>query len=71
LEVRQLETPKPKCSQFLLKVNSSGVCHSDIHLWKGGCQGPEGQFLKATDRDVKYPLTPGHEIAERVDTLGN
>ena len=71
LQVRQLETPKPKGSQVLVKVKSSGVCHSDIYLWEGGYQGPEGQFLKATDRGVKYPLTPGHEIAGTIENIGD
>ena len=71
LEVQQLETPSPKGSQVLIKVESSGVCHSDIHLWDGGYEGLEGQFLKTTDRGVKYPLTPGHEIAGIVDSLGD
>jgi propanol-preferring alcohol dehydrogenase len=71
LEVQQLETPSPKGSQVLIKVESSGVCHSDIHLWEGGYEGLEGQFLKTTDRGVKYPLTPGHEIAGTVDSLGD
>jgi propanol-preferring alcohol dehydrogenase len=70
LEVQELETPKAKGSQVLIKVQSSGVCHSDIHLWEGGYEGIEGQFLKTTDRGVKYPLTPGHEIAGIVDSLG-
>ena len=70
LQIQQLETPKPKGSQVLVKVNSSGVCHSDIHLWQGGYEGPGGQFLKTTDRGVKYPLTPGHEIAGTVENMG-
>jgi len=70
LEVKQLETPKPRGSQVLVKVQSSGVCHSDIHLWEGGYTGLNGQFLKATDRGVKYPLTPGHEIAGIVTEMG-
>jgi alcohol dehydrogenase, propanol-preferring len=70
LQLQELETPKPKGSQVLITVESSGVCHSDIHLWEGGYEGTEGQFLKATDRGVKYPLTPGHEVAGIVDSLG-
>jgi alcohol dehydrogenase, propanol-preferring len=70
LEIRQLETPKPRGSQVLVKVQSSGVCHSDIHLWEGGYTGPGGQFLKTTDRGVKYPLTPVHEIAGIISELG-
>jgi propanol-preferring alcohol dehydrogenase len=70
LQLQELRTPKPRGSQVLIKVESSGVCHSDIHLWEGGYEGFEGQFLKTTDRGVKYPLTPGHEIAGIVDSLG-
>src|SRR5215475_14852668 len=71
LQLQQLKTPKPKGSQVLVKVESSGVCHSDIHLWEGGYEGAEGKFLKATDRGVEYPLTPGHEVAGVVDMLGD
>jgi alcohol dehydrogenase, propanol-preferring len=70
LQVHELETPKPTGSQVLIKVQSSGVCHSDIHLWEGGYEGLRGQLLKTTDRGVKYPLTPGHEIAGLIDSLG-
>ena len=70
LETQEVKTPKAKGSQVLIKVQSSGVCHSDIHLWEGGYEGIGGQFLKTTDRGVKYPLTPGHEIAGIVDSLG-
>jgi propanol-preferring alcohol dehydrogenase len=71
LEIHQLETPKPKGSQVLVKVQSSGVCHSDIHLWEGGYEGPHGLFLKTTERGVKYPLTPGHEIAGTIESIGD
>ncbi|HEY7571592.1 MAG TPA: alcohol dehydrogenase [Nitrososphaeraceae archaeon] len=70
LEVQELTTPKPKGSQVLVKVLSSGVCHSDIHLWEGGYEGPGGKFLKTTDRGVKYPVTPGHEIAGTIESIG-
>ena len=70
LQIQHIETPKPKGSQVLIKVDSSGVCHSDIHLWQGGYEGPGGQFLKTTDRGVKYPLTPGHEIAGTIEGMG-
>jgi propanol-preferring alcohol dehydrogenase len=70
LQLQDLDIPKAKGSQVIVKVHSSGVCHSDIHLWEGGYQGLNGQFLKASDRGVSYPLTPGHEIAGTVESLG-
>ncbi len=70
LEVQDLEKPKPTGYEVLIKIQSCGVCHSDIHLWEGGYTGPNGQFMKTTDRGVKYPLTPGHEIAGIVSEMG-
>lgn len=70
LQLEELGTPKAKGSQVLVKVESSGVCHSDLHLWEGGHEGVKGQFLKTTDRGVKLPLTPGHKVAGVTDSLG-
>lgn len=70
LEIISKETPKPIGSQVLVRVQACGVCHSDIHLWEGGYDGPDGEFLKATDRGVRYPLIPGHEIAGEVAEVG-
>jgi propanol-preferring alcohol dehydrogenase len=70
LKVQELQTPEPKGSQTLIKVQSTGVCHSDVHVWEGYYEGIGGRPLKTTDRGVKYPLTPGHEIAGIVDSLG-
>jgi alcohol dehydrogenase, propanol-preferring len=71
LQIQELDRPQPTGSQVLIKVESSGVCHSDIHLWDGGYEGPGGTFLKTTDRGVRYPLTPGHEIAGTIEEMGN
>ena len=70
LQLQELQTPKPKGSQILIKVQSAGVCHSDVHVWEGYYEGVGGQLLKTTDRGVNYPLTPGHEVAGIVDSLG-
>ena len=70
LAVSESETPKPEGDQVLVKVNSVGVCHSDLHLWEGGYDLGDGQFLKVTDRGVKYPVTPGHEIVGTIEEIG-
>ena len=31
----------------------------------------DGQFMKVTDRGVKYPVTPGHEIVGTVEDVGS
>jgi len=71
LKVSSIETPKPQINQVLVKVTSVGVCHSDLHLWEGGYDLGDGQFMKVTDRGVKYPVTPGHEIVGVVEDFGN
>ena len=70
LQVQELQTQKPKDSQVLIKIQSSGVCHSDVHVWEGYYEGIDGQPLKTADRGVRYPLTPGHGIADIIDSLG-
>ena len=35
LEEREVEIPKPKGTEVLLKVTACGICHSDIHIWDG------------------------------------
>lgn len=71
LAMTQTETPRPTGEQVLLKVNSVGVCHSDLHLWEGGYDLGDGKFMKVTDRGVKYPVTPGHEIAGTIIEMGD
>ena len=71
LTISETENPKPSGTQVLLKVKSEGVCHSDLHLWEGGYDLGDGQFLKVTDRGVKYPVTPGHEIVGTVEEMGS
>ena len=71
LEISELESPKPSGNEVIVKVKAAGVCHSDLHLWEGGYDLGDGTFLKVTDRGVKYPVTPGHEIAGTVADVGN
>ncbi len=70
LIVTELEDPRPRGEQVIIKVRSAGVCHSDLHLWEGGYDMGDGTFLKVTDRGVKYPVTPGHEIVGTVAEMG-
>jgi len=70
LQISELEVPKPQENQVVVKVKAVGVCHSDLHLWEGGYNLGDGVFMKVTDRGVKYPVTPGHEIVGTVHELG-
>ena len=61
LQVQELQTPTPKGTQVLIWRAW------DVHVWHGYYEGIDGQPLKTTDREIKYPLTPGHEIAGTVE----
>ena len=69
LELTQIEISEPTGTQVLVKVVSTGVCHSDLHLWEGGYDTGDG-FMKVTDRGVKFPVTPGHEVVGKVEKIG-
>jgi len=71
LMLKEIKTPVPKGRQVLVKIESAGVCHSDIHVWEGGYEGIKGEIMKVEDRGVKFPLTLGHEIAGIVESIGN
>jgi len=70
LEIVDVDIPKPNGSQVLIKIKSTGVCHSDLHLWEGGYDTGDG-FMKVTDRGVKFPVTPGHEIVGTIEEIGS
>jgi propanol-preferring alcohol dehydrogenase len=71
LSIVDLPDPKPRDTQVLIRIEASGVCHSDIHLWEGGYEGASGTFLKVEDRGVKFPVTPGHEISGKIEAIGD
>lgn len=59
LEIRDVPTPEPGRGQILVKVEASGLCHTDIHAANG-------------DWPVKpkMPLIPGHEGVGTVVAVG-
>lgn len=70
LVLKEIKISSPKGRQVLVKIESAGVCHSDIHVWEGGYEGIKGEIMKVEDRGVKFPLTLGHEIAGIVESVG-
>ncbi|OUT20463.1 alcohol dehydrogenase 4, mitochondrial [Pichia kudriavzevii] len=56
---KDIPVPKPKPTEILVKVLYSGVCHTDLHAWKG-------DWPLAT----KLPLVGGHEGAGVVVAKG-
>lgn len=59
LEVRDVPVPDPGPGQVLVKIEASGLCHTDIHAARG--EWPV---------KPKMPLIPGHEGVGIVTKLG-
>jgi len=70
LKISEIDTPTPTGKQVLVKVKAVGVCHSDLHLWEGGYDTGDG-FMKVTDRGVRFPVIPGHEVVGTVAEIGD
>lgn len=60
LQYKDIPVPVPKPNEILVNVKYSGVCHTDLHAWKGDWPLP-----------VKLPLVGGHEGAGVVVAKGS
>jgi D-arabinose 1-dehydrogenase-like Zn-dependent alcohol dehydrogenase len=58
-EIVERPIPQPGREQVRIKVEACGICHSDALVKEGHWPG------------VKYPRVPGHEIAGRIDAIGD
>ena len=70
LQSREYPTPEPTGTEVLVRITSSGVCHSDLHIISGGFDLGDGNLARLEDRGVHTPYTPGHEMLGRVEALG-
>jgi propanol-preferring alcohol dehydrogenase len=70
--LQRIERParEPVGTEVLLDVTHAGVCHSDLHFWKGYYDMGGGKLMKLTERGVQLPRAPGHEVVGRVARLG-
>ena len=57
-ELVERDIPEPGTGQVRVKVEACGICHSDMLVKEGLWPG------------LQYPRVPGHEVAGRVDALG-
>lgn len=70
LECIEVATPQATGSQVVLAVEACGVCHSDLHFWKGSYNLGGGRIMTLADRGVTLPRAPGHEIVGRAIAAG-
>lgn len=68
----RIERPRrePVGTEVLLDVTHAGVCHSDLHFWKGYYDMGGGKLMKLAERGVVLPRAPGHEVVGRISQLG-
>lgn len=62
IRLEQQDIPKPGPGQVLLRMDSVGICGSDVHYWT---HGAIGDFI------VKAPMVLGHEAAGVVSEVGD
>lgn len=70
LKEMSVELPPTSPTGAIVRVTATGVCHTDIHLISGAYDLGDGRKLSTTGGGRFLPLTPGHEIAGRVESLG-
>lgn len=58
LTLIEKEIPQPEAGSVRIKVQACGICHSDSFAKEG------------TYPNIKYPITPGHEVAGVIDAVG-
>ncbi len=58
LELIQIPMPEPQGDEVLIKVMASGICGTDIHIFRGEYMGD-------------YPVIPGHEFSGVVEKVGD
>ena len=61
MELEEIPKPIPKAGEVLVKINTVGICGSDVHFYK---EGRIGQFI------LDKPLILGHECSGDIVEVG-
>lgn len=59
LSIREVPRPAPRADEVLVEIEASGVCYTDVHIWKGEHAAPN-----------PLPLIMRHEGVGRVVEVG-
>ncbi|RJG03308.1 alcohol dehydrogenase [Noviherbaspirillum sedimenti] len=70
LQYFEMENPEPNGAEVLVAVTHCGVCHSDLHFWRGEYDMGHGKLMRLVDRGVTLPRAPGHEVVGQVVAVG-
>ncbi|MCL4676415.1 MAG: alcohol dehydrogenase catalytic domain-containing protein, partial [Pararhodobacter sp.] len=60
LEVRRVPRPVAGTGQILVRLEACGICHTDVHIWRGECVPPQ----------APSPFIMGHEGIGIVEAVG-
>ena len=58
ISVLDRDAPEPGPGQLMVQVMASGICGTDLHIYRGEYMG-------------KYPVIPGHEFSGVVAAVGS
>ena len=58
IETREFNRPKVEDDCLLLRIDMTGVCGTDIHIFRGHMPG------------VPFPIIPGHEMIGTIEEIG-
>ena len=58
-ELVERDIPEPNSGQVRVKIEACGICHSDVLVKEGLWPG------------LQFPRVPGHEVAGRIDAMGD
>ena len=57
LSIVEIPGPEPAANEVLIRVMASGICGTDIHIYRG-------EYLGG------YPVIPGHELSGVIESIG-
>jgi D-arabinitol dehydrogenase (NADP+) len=58
MQVVEIPCPEPAANEVLIRVMASGICGTDVHIFRGEYMGD-------------YPVIPGHEFSGVVEAVGS
>jgi 2-desacetyl-2-hydroxyethyl bacteriochlorophyllide A dehydrogenase len=58
VQIQNGDIPQPGSGDVLIRVKASGICGTDLHIYRGEYLG-------------SYPIVPGHEFAGLVEAVGS
>ena len=62
LKLKEVNTPKIKSDEVLIKVKTTAICGTDLHIWN---------WDNWASKTIKPPMTVGHEFMGKIIEIGS